>query len=157
MVETPAPYRVGPSGDTKCLLVALGDNDETADPDLRHPVAVSSDLAPDFAISIREATGLMGRVQADNTEALVSRPFRTLDGVDAIPHWRMRFLQRFKLHRNIIEGEKLTLEIESPFGEALEDQVERLCIDPLCLGGIRSGALALRRPGAAADFAVAPA
>src|SRR5712692_9063605 len=156
MVEAPVPFRVGPARDSERLLVAVGDDDETADPDLRHPADVSSALAPDFAIAIGEDARFMGRVQADDIESPARGPLRALDGMDAIPDRRMRFLQRFKLYRNMIEREKLALEIERPLGEALEDEIERLRVNPLRILRLLSVERDLDGRGASAEADLEP-
>ena len=79
-----------------------------------------------------------GSITAAGDLAPAGAPLRALDRVDAVPDRRVRLLQRLELDRNVVEGEKLAFEIEPLLREALEDQVDRLGIDPLRLGGVLS-------------------
>ena len=103
MVKTPMPNRVGSMCGAHCLFFAVSDDDEAADPDLRHRAGAFMVLAPDSPISTGEAACFMSRVQADDIETPASSSLGTLGGMDAIPDRRMGLLQRLKLHRDIIE------------------------------------------------------
>src|SRR5688572_6822962 len=111
MIEAPAPKQVGPAGGAERLFFVLCHDDEAADSDLRHLSGFPGCLAPDLAIRVCVAAGLTGRVQTDDVESAASGPLGAFHRVNAIPHGRMRLLQRFDFQWNVVERAKLSMKI----------------------------------------------
>src|SRR5262249_57456257 len=107
-------------------------------------------LRADLGIAINKGPSFRGGIQADDMQTLACRPLGAVDRVDAIPDWRMRLLQRLQLHRDVLEGKKVTAKIEGSLGEALDDQLQSLRVDLLCLFRIQSIEGNFRGRGAAA-------
>src|SRR5262245_9989435 len=87
-------------------------------------------------------------------QALACCPLGAVDRVDAIPDWWIRLLQRFQLHRDVLEGKKVAAKIEGSLGEALYDQLQSLRVDLLRLCGVESieGSFSGRGSTAEADL-----
>src|SRR5262249_61619844 len=94
----------------------------SAEADVGHRTFCPAGFPPDLAIAIDKAPSFRGRIQADDMQTLACRSLGAVDRVDAIPDWRMRLLQRFQLHRHVLEGKKVAAKTEGSLGEALDEQ-----------------------------------
>src|SRR4029450_5360069 len=156
MIKAPVPFWIGAAGNPDCFFIRVGDHNESAETNIGHRTLCSTGFAPYLAITIDKAPCFRGRVQAYDVRTLACRPFGAVDRVDAIPNWRMRLLQRFQLHRDILEGKKIAAKIEGSLGESLYDQLQSLRVDLLRLRRIESIKGSFSRRGATAEADLQP-
>src|SRR5262249_3672116 len=154
MIKAPVPFWIGAPRDSDCFFIRVGDHNKSAEADIGHRTFCPAGFAPDLAIAIDKAPSFRGGVQADDVQTLACRAFGAVDRVDAIPDRRMRLLQRFQFHRDILKGKKVAAKIEGSLGKALDDQLQSLNVDLLCLCRIESikGSFSGRGATAKADL-----
>src|SRR5262247_3788997 len=154
MIKASVPFWIGAARDSDCLFIRIGDYNKSAEADIGHRTFCPAGFPPDLAIAINKAPSFRGGIQADDMQTLACRPLGTVDRVDAIPDWRMRLLQRFQLHRDILEGKKVAAKIEGSLGEALYNQLQSFHVDLLRFCRIESikGSFSGRGATAKADL-----
>src|SRR5262245_26332358 len=156
MIKASVPLWIGAARDSDCFFICVGDHNKSAEADMGHRIFCPAGFAPDLAIAIDETPRFRGRIQADDMQALACCPLGAFDRVDAIPDWRIGLLQRFQLHRDILEGKKVAAKIEGSLGEALYDQLQSLRVDLLRLCGIKSIERGFGRRGSTAEADLQP-
>src|SRR5262245_18832180 len=159
MIKASVPLWIGAARDSDCFLIRVGDHNKSAEADIGHRTFCPAGFPPPLAIAIDKAPSFRGGIQADDMQTLACRPLGAVDRVNAIPDWRMRLLQRFQLHRDILESKKVAAKIEGSFGEALYDQLQSLRVDLLRLCRVESieGSFGGRGSTAEADLQSSPA
>src|SRR5215475_9662296 len=138
MIKASVPFWIGAARDSDCFFIRVGDYNKSAEADIGHRTFCPAGFPPHLAIAIDKAPSFRGGIQADDMQALACRPLGAVDRVNAIPDWRIRLLQRFQLHRDILEGKKVAAKIEGPFREALYNELQSLRVDLLGLCGVES-------------------
>src|SRR5262249_7830215 len=138
MIKASVPFWIGAARDSDCFFIRIGDYNKSAEADVGQRTFCPAGFPPDLAIAIGKPTSFRGGIQADDMQTLACRPLGAVDRVDAIPDWRMRLLQRLQLHRDVLEGKKVAAKIEGSLGKALDDQLQSLHVDLLCLCRIES-------------------
>src|SRR5262245_34899581 len=156
MIKAPVPFWIGAASNPDCFFIRVGDYNESAETNIGHRTLCSTGFAPYLVIAIDKAPRFRGRVQAYDVQTLACRPFGAVDRVDAIPNWRMRLLQRFQLHRDILERKKIAAKIEGSLGESLYDQLQSLRVDLLRLRRIESIERGFGGRGATAEADLQP-
>src|SRR5215510_12522068 len=156
MIKALVPLWIGAARDSDCFFIRVGDYNESAKTNVGHRILYSSRFAPDLTIAIDKAARFRGRIQADDVQTLLCRSFGAVDRVDAIPDWRMRLLQRFQLHRDILEGKKVAAKIEGSLGEALYNQLQSFHVDLLRFCRIESIKGSFNRRGTTAKADLQP-
>ncbi len=114
-------------------------------------------LRPDGTIAIDGKARLLGRVEAHHVEVAPRRALGALGHVHAVPDGRMRLLQRRELHRHVVEGKVLALEVEHFLREPLEHEIDSFRVDLLRDVGIGAVILDLDRDRAATEADLQPA
>src|SRR5262245_15983689 len=156
MIKASVPFWIGAARDPDCFFIRIGDHNESAKTNVGHRTLYSARFAPDLAIAIDKAACFRGRIQADDMQALACCPLGAVDRVDAIPDWRIRLLQRFQLHRDVLEGKKVAAKIEGSLGEALYDQLQSFHVDLLRLCRVESIEGSFRGRGSTAEADLQP-
>ena len=156
MIKASVPFWIGAARDSDCFFIRVGDYNKSAEADVGHRTFCPAGFPPDLAIAIDKAPSFRGGIQADDMQTLACRPLGAVDRVDAIPDWRVRLLQRLQLHRDVLEGKKVAAKIEGSLGKALDDQLQSLRVDLLCLCRIESIEGSFRGRGATAEADLQP-
>src|SRR5262245_21695265 len=154
MIKASVPLWIGAARDSDCFFIRIGDHNKSAEADIGHRTFCPARFPPDLAIAIDKAACFRGRIQADDMQALACCPLGAVDRVDAIPDRWIRLLQRFQLHRDVLEGKKVAAKIEGSLGEALYDQLQSFHVDLLRLCRVESieGSFSGRGSTAEADL-----
>src|SRR5262245_62219134 len=156
MIKASVPFWIGAARDSDCFFIRVGDYNKSAEADVGHRTFCPAGFPPDLAIAINKAPSFRGGIQADDMQTLACRPLGAVDRVDAIPDWRMRLLQRFQLHRDILEGKKVAAKIEGSLGEALYNQLQSFHVDLLRFCRIESIKGSFNRRGTTAKADLQP-